>query len=59
MKTKCHSHLSIYEELNEKYGEWLEMGIPAHHFLLNMLHNEREKVRYLESEILYYKRKRS
>ncbi len=58
MKTKQPpSYLSLLEEVNDLYGEHIEMGVPVDTFLLSRLHREREKNHYLEQRIEYFEKR--
>ena len=57
MKTKKPpSYLDLIEELNEKYGEWIEMGHSVESIILSLLHREREKNYDLQKKIEYYEK---
>ena len=51
------SYLELLEEINNLYGEHIEMGVPVDTFLLSRLHREREKTYYLEKKIEYYEKR--
>lgn len=61
MNTKDRpSYLGLLDEVNDLYGEYIEMGISVDTFLLSRLHREREKnfdlqrkVDYLEKRLLH------
>jgi hypothetical protein len=58
MKTKQPpSYLELLEEINDLYGEHIEMGVPVDTFLLSRLHREREKVHYLEQKVEYFEKR--
>ena len=54
---KPPSYLELLEEINDLYGDYIEMGVPVENFLLSRLHREREKVFDLEQRIEYLERK--
>lgn len=51
------SYLDLIQELNEKYGEWIEMGHDVDRILLSLLHREREKNYDLQMKIEYHEKK--
>jgi len=58
MKTKQPpSYLELLKEINDLYGEHIEMGVPVDTFLLSRLHREREKNHYLQLRIDYYEKR--
>ena len=58
MKTKKRpSYLELVEDINNLYGEWIEMGYDVDRILLSLLHKEREKNYDLENKIEYLEKK--
>jgi hypothetical protein len=58
MKTKQPpSYLELLEEINDLYGEHIEMGVPVDTFLLSRLHREREKNHYLQLRVEYFEKR--
>jgi len=53
---KRPSYLDLIEEMNDKYGEWIEMGYDVDRILLSLLHKEREKNYDLRQKIEYYEK---
>jgi hypothetical protein len=43
----------LRNDIEEKYGEWLEEGYPLDHILLTLLEAEREKNNFLEKRLAY------
>jgi DNA-binding PadR family transcriptional regulator len=54
---KPPSYLDLIEELNETYGEWIEMGHSVESILLSLLHKEREKNYDLMMKIEYMEKR--
>jgi hypothetical protein len=51
------SYLELLEEINNLYGEHIEMGVPVDTFLLSRLHREREKNHYLQLRIDHFEKR--
>ena len=43
----------LRNDIEEKYGEWLEEGLPLDNILLTLLEAEREKNNFLEKRLAY------
>lgn len=56
---KRPSYLDLVEDINNTYGEWLEMGYDVDRILLSLLHKERENNYNLQNEVDYLRKKAS
>jgi hypothetical protein len=57
MIKKSITLLELVEEINFKYGEWLQMGYSLDSLLISLLHQERVKTFELEKKVDYLEKK--